>query len=302
LLARLQQRLRREDDIDLAGAERFDAWVQASGHVDGLQALLLNLCGLLSQEDGELDRSWQRLRQAADVADRCAWTSVRPLCVLSLGELSARLGDRATLEGCIAMLEADSERDNTRNVAVRDWMVARQLRLDGQHHAALGLIEQAVPVLQGCGLWFREDAWLMAIDTAMQVRSRGALVRWRQALAPPHAPRARARSATLAVIDATIAQLDGERMRARQLVVQAWRGAPPSTAKRLLAMAAASSLRWTPAEPPELITQALAQAGAWLHQSPAGRRLRESASYRVHAGTVQGVAEPDLDTVWVWAA
>lgn len=302
LLACLQQCLRREDDIDLAGAERLDAWVLASSHVDGLQALLLNLCGLLRQEDGELDRSWQRLRQAADMADRSAWASVRPLCVLSLGELSARLGDRASLEGCIAMLEAGNDRDNTRNVAVRDWMVARQLRLDGQHHAALGLIEQALPVLQVCGLWFREDAWLMAIDTAMHVRSRSALVRWRQALVSPHAPRTRARSATLAAMDATIAQLDGERMRARQLLVQAWRGAPPSTAKRLLAMAAASSLRWTPSEPPELTTQALAQAGAWLHQSPTGRRLRDSASYRMRAGDVQGVAEPDLDTVWLWAA
>ncbi len=118
----------------------------------------------------------------------------------------------------------------------------------------------------------------------------------------PGSPRVRARSATLAAMDAAIAQLDGERSRACQLVVQAWRGAPPSTAKRLLAMAAASALRWTPAESADLIAQALDQAGAWLHQSPAGRRLRDAASYRVRSSAVQGVAEPDLDTVWLWAA
>ncbi len=302
LLAGLQRRLRQEDGVDLAGAERLDAWVQASGLVDGLQALLLNQCGLLREEDGELDQAWQRFKRAADVAGCSAWTSIKPLCVLSLGELSARLGDRATLDACIAMLEVGSDRDGARTVAVRDWMLARRLRLDANHHAALGLVEQALPVLQGCGLWFREDAWLMAIDTAMHVRSRGALARCRQLLATSGAPPGRARSATLAAIDATIAQLDGERSRARQLMVQAWRGAPPSTAKRLLAMAAASALRWTTADAPDLITQALAQSGAWLHQSPAGRRLRDAASYRVRPIGVQGVAEPDLDTVWLWAA
>lgn len=302
LLAGLQHRLRREDGVDLAGAERLDAWVQASSIVDGLQALLLNQCGLLREEDGELDQAWQRLKRAADVAERSAWTSVKPLCMLSLGELSARLGDRATLDACVAALESGSDSDSARTMAVRDWMVARRLRLDAQHHAALGLVEQALPVLQGCGLWFREDAWLMAIDTAMHARSRSALTRWRQMLATPDAPRGRARSATLAAIDATLAQLDGERTRARQLVVQAWRGAPPSTAKRLLAMAAASALQGAPSEPPDLITQALAQAGPWLHQSPPGRSLRDAASYRVRPTLVQGVAEPALETVWLWAA
>lgn len=302
LLASLQHRLRRTDDVQPAGADWLDAWVQGSSNVDGLQALLLNLCGLLREQDGELDTAWQRFKRATDVAERSAWTSVKPLCVLSLGELSARLGDRATLDACIALLDAGRDRDGMRTRAVRDWMMARRLRLDAQHHAALGLVERALPVLQGCGLWFREDAWLMAIDTAMHVRSRTALQRWRQLLAVPDAPRGRERLATLAVIDATIAQLNGERSRARELMVQAWRGAPPSTTKRLLAMAAASALRWTPTEPPDLITQALAQAGGWLHQSPTGRRLRDAASYRVRASAVQGVAEPDLDTVWLWAA
>lgn len=302
LLSDLQQRMWCEDGVDLAGAERLDGWVQSSGTEDGLQALLLNLCGLLREEDGALDQAWQRLKRALDVAARSAWSSIKPLCVFSLGELSARLGDRATLDTCIAVLETGSDRSSARTLAVRDWMLARRMRLDAQHHGALALVEQALPVLQGCGLWFREDAWLMAIDTAMHVRSRGALVRWRQVMASPDSPRGRARSATLAAIDATIAQLDGDRSRARQLVVQAWRGAPPSTAKRLLAMAAASALRWTPTEPPELITQALTQAGAWLHQSPAGRRLRDAANYRVRSSPVQGVAEPDLDTVWLWAA
>lgn len=302
LLADVQHRLYGGDGADPAGAQRLDAWVQASSLFDGLQALLLNQCGLLREEDGDLDQAWQRLKRATDVAAHSAWKSVKPLCVLSLGELSARLGDRATFDDCIAMLEACSDRDSRRTAAVRDWMVARRLRMDAQYHAALGLLEQAVPVLQGCGRWFREDAWLMAIDTAMHVRSRGALTRWRQLLAMPGSPRVRARSATLAVMDAAIAQLDGERSRACQLVVQAWRGAPPSTAKRLLAMAAASALRWTPTESADLIVQALDQAGAWLHQSPPGRRLRDAASYRVRSSAAQGVAEPDLDTVWLWAA
>lgn len=306
LLAELQDRLHREDGMALAGTDRLDACVHASSLDDGLQALLLNQCGLLCEIDGDLDAAWQRLHRAADMAERSAWTVVAPLCVLSLGELSARLGDRATLDACIALLETGRDGDSPRAMAVRDWMVARRLHMDAQHHAALGLVEQALPVLQGCGRWFREDAWFMAIDTAMHVRSRSALVRWRELLAAPPLPRARARTATLAAIDATVAQLDGERARARQLVVQAWRGAPPSTAKHLLAMAAASALRWAPSESTDLIAQALQQAGAWLHRSPAGRRLRESASYRVRPvvdhGDVQGVAEPDLDTVWLWAA
>lgn len=302
LLAGLQHRLRHNDNADPTGTHRLDAWVQGSSIVDGLQALLLNLCGLLREQDGELDQAWQRLKRATDVAERSAWPGVKLLCMLSLGELSARLGDRATLDACMALIDAGTDRESARSIAVRDWMTARRLRLDAQHQAALGLIERALPVLQGCGLWFREDAWLMAIDTAMHVRSRSALLRWRQMLTLPDTPRGRARSATLAVIDATIAQLNGERSRARQLMVQAWRGAPPSTTKRLLAMAAASALRWTPTEPADLITQALAQAGGWLHQSPTGRRLRDAASYRVRASVGQGVAEPDLDTVWLWAA
>ena len=40
---------------------------------------------------------------------------------------------------------------------------------------------------------------VMAIDTAMHVRSRGALTRWRQLLAMPGSPRVRARSATLPI-------------------------------------------------------------------------------------------------------
>ena len=71
-------------------------------------------------------------------------------------------------------------------------------------------------------------------------------------------------------------------------------------------MAAASALRWTPAEPADLLAQALEQAGAWLHRSPVGQRLREAATYSVPAGRpqagIQGVAEPDPDTVWLWAA
>lgn len=302
LLAELQWRLCRDDGADLAGAERLDTWVQASTMTDGLQALLLNQCGLLRAEDGELDHAWQRLKRASDIGQRCAWSSIRVLCVLSLGELSARLGDRSTLDACIVLMESGADRDGPRNMAVRDWLVARRLRLDEQYHAALGLIEHAWPLLQGCGLWFREDAWLMAIDTALHVRSRNSLVHWRQRLGASDGDRGRARSATLAAIDASIAQLDGERSRARQLMVQAWRGAPPSTAKRLLAMAAASALRWVPNESGELLTQALSQAGPWLHQSPSGRRLRDASTYRAPAVAGYGVAEPDLDMVWLWAA
>lgn len=306
LLANLQQRLSRADGADLTGVERLDAAVLSSTATDGLQALLLNQCGLLRVEDGDLDVAWQRMTASSEIALRCAWSSVRALCLLSLGDLCARLGDRVTLDRCIGVLETGREREAPRSAAVRDWLIGRRLRLEGHHHAALGLIEQSWPVLQRCGLWFREDAWLAAIDSALQVRSRQTLAHWREVLGAPDTPRGRARSATLSAIDASIALLDGERLRARQLMVQAWRGAPTSTAKRLLAMASASALRWTPTDSPELFNQALNQAGPWLHQSSAGRLLREAASHRIAVSSLApaAVAEggADADSLWLWAA
>jgi hypothetical protein len=91
-------------------------------------------------------------------------------------------------------------------------------------------------------------------------------------------------------------------------MVQAWRAAPPSTAKRLLAMAAATPLQGAPVPDPAWQSQALLQAGPWLQQSAAGRRLREPVGERPggndarNAPGVQLLAEPAPDAFWLWAA
>lgn len=308
LLSQLEHRLSGGEGVELAGIERLDASIDALVATDGLQALLLNLCGLLRSEDGELNLAWQRMKRAHELAQRCGWTGIRPLCLLTLGDLSARLGEHATLDACATTLASDPAREEPRGRAVHAWLEARRLALHGEHASAAALIEQAWPVLTQCGIWFRDDAWLFVIDTALQARSRHGLVQWRAQLQNADAAGARSRTAMLTAVNASLALLDGDRPRAQALMVSAWRGAPPSTAKRLLAMAAASASRWLTSPPPEVGEQALAHAGAWLKLSPAGRRLREamgsppSAKSARAAAPAHATGESEPDPFWIWAA
>lgn len=308
LLSQLEHRLSGGEVVELAGIERLDASIDALVATDGLQALLLNLCGMLRAEDGELNLAWQRMKRAYELAQRCGWTGIRPLCLLTLGDLSARLGEHPTLDACVATLGADPARDEPRPQAVLAWLQARRLALHAQHANALPLIEKAWPALSQAGIWFRDDAWLFAIDTALQARSRHALMHWRGLLQAPEGPTGRSRTALLTAVNASLALLEGDPVRAQALMVSAWRGAPPSTAKRLLAMAAASAARWLSTPQPEVCEQALLHAGAWLKLSPAGRRLRQVLGDRpgeataARAGASQSVGESDADAFWVWAA
>ena len=271
---------------------------------DGLQALLLNLHGQHCELEGDLDGAMHHQQLAADMVMRCSWVGVRPLCLLSLGNLAARLNDVRTLEACLRSLESMEERDRPQLQAARAWLRARRLRMESRPSEALDLIEHALSILPACGIWMREDTWLFAIDVALHARSRAALMRWRAAL---EGSTGRARSATMAAVDASVALLDGERLRARQLMVRAWQGAPSSISKRLLAMAAATALRWGNPDSRQEWAQAIGQAGAWAERTRNGRRLHQythaSVTHTCQHGQSQGiVAESDADPFWLWSA
>lgn len=304
LLAALEYRMVHPEDPSVYLDADVVAQSLAAPIEDGLQALLLNLQGQHCEFEGDLDGAMHHQQLAADMTMRCPWIGVRPLCLLSLGNLAARLNDAPTLDACLRSLDSMEERDRPQLQAVRAWLRARRLRMESRPAEALELVEQALSMLPACGIWMRDDAWLFAIEVALHARSRAALLRWRAALEDSCG---RARSAMMAAVDASVSLLEGDRLRARQLMVRAWQVAPTSISKRLLAMAAATALRWGTPEGRHEWAQAMGQAGAWAERTRNGRRLNHYAhAPGVHAclhGEGQGiVAESDADPFWLWPA
>ncbi|MBX3611399.1 MAG: transcriptional regulator [Hydrogenophaga sp.] len=269
---------------------------------DGLQSLLLNLYGQLCEMEGDLETATRHLQHAADMAIRAPWRTSRPLCLLTLGTFAARLHDVGTLDTCIRALSTVDKVHRPRRQAILAWLQARRMRIDGSAADALRLADGALADLSTCGLWMREDFWLFLIDTALHARARGALERIRATL---DGAAGRARSATLSAIDASLALLDGDKTRARQLIVRAWQLAPPSTSKRLLAMAAATALQWGMPDTTHEWNQAMGQAGDWIERTRNGRRLRQpitqSAGPTQLPGDALVVAEEEPSTFWLWS-
>lgn len=272
-LAWLHRQMARETPGVLAFHRTTEAGSNVAPGCEGLQALLHALSGMTRHTDGDIDTALSEWTRAHELAERSPWLTPRILCRLALGDMAARLGERALLDSCLSGFESLSLAGSVRWRAVQDWLQARRLRLDGRAAAAWTLLEQALPVLSHCSLWFRDEAWLFAIDTVWHTRSRPALIALHDSLRSDARPDNRGMTAIALATEATIALLDGDVGQAQQLIVRAWQTAPNSAAKRQLAMAAATAMLWRRPANPQILDQALAQAGAWIQRSAAGQRL-----------------------------
>lgn len=307
-LANLHRQITREASGGPAFHRSGEAGSNVSPGCEGLQALLHALSGLTRHADGDLDTALSEWTRAQELAERSPWLTPRILCRLALGDLAARLGDEARLGACLQGFDALPLTGLTRWNATRDWLLARRLRLNGLPHEAWRLVEKALPVLSHCSLWFRDEAWLFAIDTAWHTRSRTALQGLRETLGGHTQRDNRSITAIVLATDATIALLDNDVAHAHQLILRAWQTAPSSGAKRQLAMAAATAMLWRRPASSQTLDQALLQAGAWLQRSASGLRLSQlhrrphSVPITVQAPSFYRVTEPAEDnTGWLWA-
>jgi len=317
-LAWMHRQMARETPGSL-GLRTIESGNNVAPGCEGLQALLHALSGSARHADGDIDAALTDWTRAHDLAERSPWLTPRVLCRLGLGDMAARLGERSQLEHCLQGLESLSQSGSVRWRAINDWLQARRLRLDGRAAAAWTLLEQALPVLTHCKLWFRDEAWLFAIDTAWQTRSRAALIALHDSLRNEAHPGNRSITAIAMAAEATIALLDGDATQGQALIVRAWQTAPTSPAKRQLAMAAATAMLWRRPSNPQTLDQALAQAGPWLQRSTAGQRLCQlhrrptsaaATAMAAHAATTEGggelsvaqrVSESDTTPGWLWA-
>lgn len=306
-LASLQRQIAREAPGGPAFHRSSEAGSNVSPGCEGLQALLHALSGLTRHADGDLDTALSEWTRAQELAERSPWLTPRILCRLALGDLAARLGDQTRLDTCLQGFDALPVTGLTRWHATRDWLLARRLRLNGLPHEAWRLVDKALPVLSHCSLWFRDEAWLFAIDTAWQTRSRTALQGLRETLGSHTGRDNRSITAIVLATDATIALLDNDVAHAHQLILRAWQTAPSSGAKRQLAMAAATAMLWRRPASSQTLDQALLQAGAWLQRSASGQRLCQlhrrphSVPATVSTPSFYRVMEPEDNTGWLWA-
>jgi len=305
-LANLHRQIARDAPSGLAFHRTSDAGSHVAPGCEGLQALLHTLSGQMRLADGDLDTALNEWTRAHDLAERSPWLTPRLLSRLALGDLAARLGDRPRLDTCLLGLDHLAFAGLPRWRAVNDWLQARRLRLKGQAQAAWTLVDKALPVLSHCNLWFRDEAWLFAIDTAWQTRSRSALASLRDTIGGHSRQHNRSTAAIALAADATLALLDRDMPQAHQLILRAWQTAPSSSAKRQLAMAAATAMLMRRPPSAQAIDQALSQAGAWLLRTSNGQRLNQlhRRPQDVPAGLSSEpyrVAEPEAELGWLWA-
>ena len=305
-LANLHRQIARDAPSGLAFHRTSDAGSNVAPGCEGLQALLHALSGQMRHADGDLDTALNEWTRAHDLAERSPWLTPRLLSRLALGDLAARLDDRIRLDACLQGLDHLAIAGLPRWRAVNDWLQARRLRLNAQPQMAWGLVEKALPVLSHCSLWFRDEAWLFAIDTAWQTRSRPALSALRDTISGHTRQHNRSIAAIALAADATLALLDRDMPQATQFMLRAWQTAPSSSVKRQLAMAAATAMLWRRPPSAQALDQALSQAGAWLQRSSNGQRL--SQLHRRPYGVLSAsspepyrVAEPEADLGWLWA-
>ena len=271
-LAWMHRQMARESPGAL-GLRTIEVGSNVAPGCEGLQSLLHTLSGAARHADGDIDAALTDWIRAHELAERSAWLTPRLLCRLALGDMAARLGERGQLDHCLNGLDALAQAGSVRWRAVTDWLLARRMRMDGRAAAAWTLLEQALPVLSHCKLWFRDECWLFAIDTAWHTRSRAALVGLQEGFRAAGEPGNRSLAAVGLATEATIALIDGDAAQGQGLIVRAWQTAPISPLKRQLAMAAATAMLWRRPANAQMLDQALAQAGAWLQRSLPGQRL-----------------------------
>ncbi len=307
-LSIIERHLSRDENTRLDGPVITEAPGSIVQGAEGLHAMALALSARVRLDGADIESALREATAAFDHALRSPWVAPRMLCAFTLGNLAARLGERFLLERTIHALDDAPVRDMPRWQAIHDWLCARRAQQEGQHQAVWRLVERALPVMGETGIWFGEEDWLFAVDSALRVASANALegLRARMEESTPHL--SRTRTATRIAAEASLALLSADRGRAHQLMVRAWQTAPPSTTKRLLAMAALTT--WPPVGAPtgQDLAQATLQCGAWLDRTPAGRRLRQQLATPAHMLVVshrqgdQQVSDSGGEPYWLWAA
>lgn len=307
-LSIIERHLSRDENTRLDGPVITETPGSIVQGAEGLHAMALSLSARVRLDGANIDSALREATTAFEHALRSPWVAPRMLCAFTLGNLAARLGERFLLERTILALDDAPVRDMPRWQAIHDWLCARRAQQEGQYQAVWRLVERALPVMGETGIWFGEEDWLFAVDSALRVASANALegLRARMEESTPHL--SRTRTATRIAAEASLALLGADRGRAHQLMVRAWQTAPPSTTKRLLAMAALTT--WPPMGAPtsQDLAQATVQCGAWLDRTPAGHRLRQqlASDAPVTVDSLrpadQAVSDSAGERYWLWAA